>query len=248
MKEKPRLVFSDFDGTLTHGQELKPVIFDILNLLSEKNVPLVIVTGRSKSWAHFFLTHFPTIHHVISEGGGVLSSKDSDGSKHNLHDRVLISQNEVTRLEHFTEALIKKFPDLLLSADSFGRQTDRAIELSYIMANDERANSIKEFMKAENVNFSTSNVHLNYWCGDFSKFGAVEIFLRDCTDITDIESIYFGDALNDQSMFKSFPFSVGVSNLKDFEDLLEHKPSLILEGAENEGPFGVMNYLSSVLK
>ncbi len=54
---KPKLVLSDFDGTLTEHTELTPKFFEILELLKASNIPLLIVTGRSLSWAHFLLTH-----------------------------------------------------------------------------------------------------------------------------------------------------------------------------------------------
>ena len=51
----PSIVFSDFDGTLTDHTEFSPAFFEILSLLKEQNTPLVIVTGRSLSWAHFLI-------------------------------------------------------------------------------------------------------------------------------------------------------------------------------------------------
>ncbi|MBT3584037.1 MAG: HAD-IIB family hydrolase [Halobacteriovoraceae bacterium] len=243
-----KLVFSDFDGTLTHGQELTPVFFDVLDLLTKKKIPLIIVTGRSKSWAHFFLTHIENIPYVISEGGGVISSKNHIAGRNLLSDHLMVPEIEVRRLEHFTEALKKRFPDILLSVDSFGRHTDRAIELSYLEANEERAQSIKEFLELENINYSCSNVHLNYWCGDISKYTAVKHLLVNTLKIDEESCIYFGDAPNDQTMFEHFDNSVGVSNLKEFEAQLSYKPSIILEGHQNEGPSGVFNHLTSILK
>ena len=60
--------------------------------------------------------------------------------------------------------------------------------------------------------------------------------------------MYYGDALNDETMFKHFPHSVGVSNINDVLDKLEFKPSVVLEGKDNEGPYGVFNHLTSHLK
>jgi HAD superfamily hydrolase (TIGR01484 family) len=242
---KTRLVFSDLDGTLTHGVELGPVFFDSISLLEKQNIPLVIVTGRSKSWAHFLLTHVPYLKHIISEGGGNLSFRDEEGA---LHDKLLVDANEPMRLIEATNKLYDAFEDLELSADSFGRETDRAIELGWLKSDPSREKQIKEFFDKENVSWSESSVHLNYWCGDISKYTAVSYFLKAHTDCSEDECLYFGDALNDESMFKHFPLSVGVSNIKDVLDKLKHKPSVILEGSENEGPYGVFNYLSTHLK
>mgnify|MGYP000963175591 CR=1 FL=1 len=60
------------------------------------------------------------------------------------------------------------------------------------------------------------------------------------------ETIFYGDAMNDESMFKDFQNSVGVSNIISVLDKLTHKPSIVLEGKENAGPNGVLHHLKEV--
>ena len=71
-----KIVLSDFDGTLTFKEELGAIFFEILDLLKGKQIPLVIVTGRSLSWGHFLLTHFPFLTDVIVEGGGIIVKRN----------------------------------------------------------------------------------------------------------------------------------------------------------------------------
>ena len=61
------------------------------------------------------------------------------------------------------------------------------------------------------------------------------------------DGVFFGDSLNDQTMFKSFKNSVGVANISAVIDRLEFKPTTILTGDENVGPWGVLNYLKKTL-
>lgn len=239
---KFKIVFSDFDGTLTYNESLRPVFFELLNFLESKKTPLVIVTGRSLSWGHFLLTHFPHLLDVIVEGGGTMVSRGAD---HRITEDCLISNTDVERLAHFCLDLKKQFPHLSLSADSFGRKTDRAIEL-YDLTDPGLFSSVKEFMRAHKINFSTSNVHLNFWCGEINKYTAVTHYLKK-HNVDEAGCIFFGDSLNDQAMFKSFHHSVGVSNIASILDRLEHKPKVILSGVENIGPFGVLNYLQKEL-
>lgn len=241
MNSKLKIVFSDFDGTLTLHEKLGPVFFDILNLLNSHNIPLVIVTGRSLSWGHFLLTHFP-LQDVIVEGGGARVYKNGKM----IEEELYVSQLEVDRLSKFCELLKKDSPQLKLSADSFGRKTDRAIEL-WDLQDGVFFHHIEELLQDKGVNFSTSNVHLNFWCGEISKYKAVMSFLND-KKISADEAVFFGDSLNDQSMFKSFKNSVGVSNISKVLHQLEHKPSVILQGVENEGPNGVYQYLKTLLE
>jgi HAD superfamily hydrolase (TIGR01484 family) len=243
---KPKLILSDFDGTLTEHTELTSKFFEILDQLKTHNIPLVIVTGRSLSWAHFLLTHLSALDHVIAEGGGVLVSKDDMGF---LHNHYFVEEMELDRLNHYSEKICKKYPGIRLSADSFGRSTDRALELFDLQKDPELFKRIKLDLDKDNINHSTSNVHLNFWCGEISKFNAVSKFMeKNYGDISLDETVYYGDSLNDQSMFQHLKYSVGVSNIKEVLKDMEYRPSIILEGDENKGPAGVLNHLSELLK
>jgi HAD superfamily hydrolase (TIGR01484 family) len=238
---KTKIVFSDFDGTLTVKGFLTKEFFEILSAVHFCECPLVIVTGRSLSWGHFLLTHFP-LDHVIVEGGGIVVSK----SGKNITEEALVPVEELERLAQFTELLKKKFPGVPLSADSFGRKSDRAIEL-FDMDADADLESVRSFMDEHKINHSTSNVHLNFWCGEMSKSeGSSYVLRKYYKGIKEDEALFFGDALNDQSMFKDFKHCVGVSNIAKCLDQLDYRPSVILEGEENNGPFGVLNYLKSI--
>lgn len=232
-----KIVFSDFDGTLTYKEGLSPIFFDILSFLESKKTPLVIVTGRSLSWGHFLLTHFPYLTDVIVEGGGAIVTRKGKF----ITEECLISKADVKRLADFCASFSAKFPNVPLSVDSFGRKTDRAIEL-HDLQDGVLFHHIEDYLREQNINFSTSNVHLNFWCGEVSKFKAVEHFLKQ-KQINATEGIFFGDSLNDQTMFKSFKNSVGVANISTVIDRLEFKPTTILTGDDNVGPWGVLNHL-----
>lgn len=236
-----KIIFSDFDGTLTYKESLSPVFFEILDLLESKKTPLVIVTGRSLSWGHFLLTHFPFLTDVIVEGGGAIVSRSGKF----ITEECLVSESDVLKLADFAEEMAETFPKVKLSVDSFGRKTDRAIEL-HDLQDGVLFHHIEDFLRGHNINFSTSNVHLNFWCGEVSKYLAVKHFLKK-HKADENKCIFFGDSLNDQAMFKSFSNSVGVANISAIIDQLEFKPSTILKGDENIGPFGVLNYLKQYL-
>ena len=236
-----KIVFSDFDGTLTNNGKLGAVFFDILNQIESHNSELVIVSGRSLSWGHFFLTHFP-LKHVIMEGGGVIASKSVDGV---ISEENLVTSEEIQKLENITKEILEKFPKCVLSADSFGRRTDRAIEFSQMGKED--IEEVEQFLHKNKVNFSRSNVHINYWCGEMSKGSAVKYFLsQHAPHIKEDETIFYGDAANDESMFELFSNTVGVSNIMAILDQLQYKPSIILEGKDNSGAHGVFNHLREI--
>ncbi|MBY0516445.1 MAG: Cof-type HAD-IIB family hydrolase [Bacteriovoracaceae bacterium] len=238
-----KIAFSDFDGTLTlDNRELTKTFFDVIEHLKIHGQELVIVSGRSISWGHFLLTHFSNLKGVIMEGGGVILTRNK---RNDIDEHLLIDQGEVQTLANVTEELQRVFPKCPLSADSFGRKTDRAIEFEFMQ--DEEIAQVLQFFKTKKVNYSKSNVHINFWCGDVSKYNGVMAYLEKIRpDVDKSEALFFGDAPNDQSMFQSFENSVGVSNIRHCLSRLEHKPRIILEGVENEGPNGVLNYLKKM--
>ena len=207
-------------------------------------MPLVIVTGRSISWGHFLLTHFPYLNEVIVEGGGAMVYRQGDA----ILEKCFVSENDLTKLNQVVEKMAKHFPQVKLSVDSFGRKTDRAIEL-HDLADLQCQTSfveIEQFLKSQEISFSTSNVHLNFWSGDISKYKAVCAYLESRNLKLD-EGIFYGDSINDSTMFEHFPTTVGVSNIDKVLDRLKFKPSIVLEGDANEGPYGVLNHLKSSL-
>lgn len=223
------------------GRELTRDFFEIIDFIHKHEHELVIVSGRSISWGHFFLTHFP-LKACIMEGGGVILHLDERGE---IVQEPLVSKEELSRLENFTEKIKHHFPHVPLSADSFGRMTDRAIE--FHLMDEEWVNDVMKFMEQEQINYSKSNVHINFWCGNISKYLGVVYFLKHYRPHLKQENAwFFGDAPNDESMFELFHNSVGVSNIQKCLHRLNHKPRIILEGEENAGPKGVLNYIKKL--
>jgi hydroxymethylpyrimidine pyrophosphatase-like HAD family hydrolase len=218
-----------------------PVFFEVLAQVERLKSELVVVTGRSVSWAHFLLTHFPKMRACISEGGGVISVRD----KHHILDHSQVSKTDEERTAQAALDLVAKL-GVTLSTDSFGRRTDRAIELDFL-EEPHFLNEVQKFLDDHRINYSVSSVHLNFWAGTMSKSRACETFLANFRGgMAKEETVFFGDSLNDESMFSNFPNTVGVSNIKPILKKLPKSPTLILEGKENEGPYGVLNFLKRI--
>lgn len=243
--QKPKIVFSDFDGTLTLGTALGPIFFKILDLCSEQALNFVVVTGRSVQWSYFTLTHIPGLQLSIAEGGGVWVEKKSE---HELITHFNITPEEKEHLEMTTLELLKKFP-VNLSADSSGRLTDRAIELFEFSDKGNLKNEVEAYLEEKQLHHSTSSVHLNFWAGEISKSKAMQKILNQFyPDVKKEELVYFGDSLNDETVFRDYPHTVGVANLEKIQGQLKHLPQVILRGDDYHGPYGVYFYLHSLLK
>jgi HAD superfamily hydrolase (TIGR01484 family) len=236
-----KAIFSDFDGTLTSQGKLGALFFDILNICHQNHAQFIVCSGRSLSWGHFLLTHF-SMEYAIMEGGGVILSRKDNKL---IQEELLVSEEELCKLQEFVKRLQKEFPKAILSPDSFGRKTDRALEIFYM--DGVMVSEIEALMQESQINYSRSNVHLNFWSGDVSKYKATMHLLKKyLPQIDEEETIFYGDSTNDESMFQFFTNTVGVSNIFTILDQLKYKPKIILEGKDFSGPLGVFAHLKEI--
>lgn len=234
-----KIIFSDFDGTLTDNGLLGSSFFELLDELKMKNVPLIIVSGRSASWGQFLLTHFE-LDCAIMEGGGVILRKVNGLIKHQL----MVENEDLENLHKIYQEVLQT-KGVISAADNLGRLTDRAIEAEK-MKNDD-VDKVVNFLDGRKVHHSRSNVHLNFWCGNVSKARAIETILEE-RHISESACCYFGDSLNDQSVFEYMTHTIGVSNISKVLSQMTHKPKLVLKGKDNEEIHGVSRFVKDLLK
>jgi Lhr-like helicase len=107
------------------------------------------------------------------EGGGVILHKNKEGM---IEEEYLVSPVELEQIEKITNDLVVMFPEAILSKDSFGRRVDRALEYRHM--DKETLDAVKKYLDNEGVTYSQSNVHLNFWFGEVSKFKACDYFFK----------------------------------------------------------------------
>ena len=81
-------------------------------------------------------------------------------------------------------------------------------------------------------------MHVNFWPGRFDKLTACKRVVREMLGgrPDDLEPyLYVGDALNDEPMFRGFPRSVGVANVRDVWEELGAKPARVTRQREGAG-------------
>ncbi len=101
-----------------------------------------------------------------------------------------------------------------------------------------QARRIEELLRARGFNAVRSSVHVNFWPGRFDKLTACKRVVKEALrgrpdDLAPY--IYVGDALNDEPMFRGFPRSVGVANVRDVWDELGAKPARVTRRREGAG-------------
>ena len=92
-----------------------------------------------------------------------------------------------------------------------------------------------------------SSIHVNGWFGDYDKLSAAKVFANNDLgvdlEVHNDEFVFVGDSPNDEPMFRFFKNSVGVQNVMDFEDRLEHLPRFITPSRSGASFVEVVNAL-----
>ena len=91
-------------------------------------------------------------------------------------------------------------------------------------------NDIKSMADVMGASYAQSSIHLNIWFGDYSKSKGLLAFMNLCgidEETLKEESIYLGDALNDEEMFKLIPNSIGMKSVLDKKEEFKTLPKYI---------------------
>lgn len=242
-----KYIFSDFDGTLTDQGMISSSFCEFLQYVKKNKLLLILVTGRSVSWGHFFLTHFPIQFAVVESGGVVLWKEGRGKNDHSIHQQVLLHPAELKNLSYHHNNLAHKFPHLHWALDNTGRLSDRAIEISYLKKHKKIHREILQYLDKNKIVHSTSNVHLNWTTGKgINKWSGVKWLVKNILAKNETvllnNAIYCGDSTNDEVMFKHFKYSLGVANIKPYLKFMQSHPQIIAQQPEING---VLEFLAS---
>lgn len=233
-------VFTDVDGTLTTGDRIESRTLRALERLGRAAVRVVLVSGRPAGWGECWARTLP-VDGVIVENGGVTFARDGRGRlrKTYAQPRGRRELNRARLLREVRQAM-RQVPGARLSSDSAHTEVDIAIdynEETKLRPEDVRALELR--LKRRGVTVARSSVHLNCWIGSFDKLWAVRRFLASEWNIPlrkkDPRFVYVGDSLNDSPMFGGFSLAVGVANVLEVLDSLQHRPAFVTRGREGRG-------------
>jgi HAD superfamily hydrolase (TIGR01484 family) len=236
---KVRAIFADVDGTLTTSGRLTASTLRALEGLEADGVRVVLVSGRPAGWAECWARQWP-VAGVVAENGGLyltfrrgrLRRVYSEGPGERVRNRAALRRH--------VAAALAAVPGARLSSDSAATEVDLAID----HAEDAHlgpgaAAALEAFLAARGVTAVRSSVHVNCWLGRFDKLTAVRRFLRRewRTALRPREDrfAFVGDSLNDAPMFRAFPLSVGVANVRRVVQELEALPAFVTRAPEGRG-------------
>jgi len=154
------------------------------------------------------------------------------------------------RLATLQEQILTEIPGCMVSVDQPYREADLAIDF----CEDVEPLPLTEVKKIVSLFESAgavakiSSIHVNGWFGDYDKLAMTRRFFEEVYRL-DLDShkesmIFTGDSPNDAPMFNFFPNGVGVANVLEFTDELEHKPQWV---TKDKGGYGFAEMVDILL-
>ena len=242
-------VLTDIDDTLTTQGEITLDALGALYDLKAAGLPVIAVTGRSVGWSAPFALAWP-VDAIVAENGAVALFSSKKGLRSNQdrpeqlsklyqqHDAIRIA-NQLA-MQRVTQRVLHEVDGAVLAQDSAGRETDMAIDHSeFARLGQEKIAQAVRIMRGEGMNATVSSIHVNGWFGAHNKLQgarwAVRELLQRNLDLEMAQWAFVGDSTNDELMFKAFPNSVGVANVRRFEAQLASLPHYITRGERGAG-------------
>jgi hydroxymethylpyrimidine pyrophosphatase-like HAD family hydrolase len=151
-------------------------------------------------------------------------------------------------MQRIAQRVLKEVPGTIMAQDSNGRETDIAFDHSeFHKLSQNQIQQVLHLLKQEGMTATVSSIHINAWFGDHNKWHGAQWILKELTG-RDLEQeldqwVYVGDSTNDQVMFEHFTHSVGVANIKRFENELKHLPQYIANQERGAGFAEFVNFL-----
>jgi len=249
--KKVRFILTDVDDTLTWHSELPTGTYKALSDLLTAGYVVIPVTGGCAGWSDLMARLWP-VSGVITEGGACFFSKQADGK---LAYKYWTSAEEmkIQKEELLAKVmpLLIDYPPLALAQDQAYRLTDVAVDYAQDIvpsAIEAKAALLKKLSEL-GIQAKASSIHINIWHGDYDKYAMAQRVLKQEYGLSDQEiieqTLYVGDAPNDESMFAKFPLSVGVANILQHLDEMTYQPCCV---THKSGGYGFIEVAERLLQ
>ena len=250
-KQQIRYVLTDIDDTLTLDGKLPAVAYSAMERLQQTGIKVIPITGRPAGWCDHIARMWP-VDGLVGENGAFYFYYDSKKQKmvRSFWRSEEQRREDKLKLAALQEQILHKVPGCRVSVDQPYREADLAIDF----CEDVQPLTMPEVKKIVSIFESAgavakiSSIHVNGWFGDYDKLSMTKRFFSEVFRV-DLDSqkelvIFSGDSPNDAPMFSFFPNGVGVANVLQFADDLEHKPAWI---TKEKGGYGFAEMVDILL-
>ncbi len=246
-------VFTDIDDTLTTDGSITPDALQALAQLQAAGLQVVAITGRPVGWCEAFAATWP-VDAIVAENGAVAlvpeKSLEENGLQPSPTMRRPLSKlyqqtagtraTNQARMQQIGTRVMFEVPGAFITRDSDGRETDLAFDYhEHARLTPATVQRVVNLLQGFGMHTTVSSIHIHGCFGDFNKWQGAnwivrELLQRDLSRELD-RWVFVGDSGNDQAMFEHFTHSVGVANIRRFEEQLTHLPRYVTPSERGAG-------------
>ncbi|PZU93168.1 MAG: HAD family hydrolase [Pseudanabaena sp.] len=226
------LIASDIDGTLTHNGKFSSNFISTLLNLQSAEIRVLLVTGRSAGWVSALVNYLP-VAGAIAENGGLFLHPN--GQQDLLSSIPNIARHRIL-LENTFHHIKQLSPNLHPSTDNQFRITDWTFDVDNLSTDD--LEKIAWQCQQIGWSFTYSNVQCHIKPLNQDKATGLDKVLKShFPELNSRQVLTIGDSPNDEAMFdpEKFPISVGVANVRHYQNKMLHLPKYITQASEFAG-------------
>jgi len=228
-----RLVATDMDGTLTRKGKFTSELLQSLQDLATAGIEVVIITGRSAGWVSGLAYYLPIVG-AVAENGGLFFFGGSEKPVALTPIPDLVAHRQ--QLASAFQQLQIQFPHIQESADNRFRVTDWTFDVKGLSTDEIK--TLSHLCQQMGWGFTYSNVQCHIKpLGQDKAIGLLQVLREYFPQYTPEQVVTVGDSPNDESLFdeRYFSLSVGVANVLEYAEQLQHQPAYVTSAAEGEG-------------
>jgi HAD superfamily hydrolase (TIGR01484 family) len=241
LKNRIGYVLTDIDDTLTLQGRLPSVALAAMEELQRAGIRVIPVTGRPAGWCDHIARMWP-IDGLVGENGAFYFAYDRAEKK--MIRRYWQSEKKRLanrlKLDALQKRILADVPGCRVSVDQPYREADLAIDFCEDVdpLPMEQVREIVRIFTDGGAQAKISSIHVNGWFGTYDKLAMSRLFLSEMfnQDLDQVKDrvLYCGDSPNDEPMFRYFPCSVGVANVRQFTREMDVLPAWVTK--EEGGP------------
>lgn len=221
----------DIDDTVTRGGRLELPAFEAMHALADAALHLVAVTGRPLGWADVVALHWP-VDAAVGENGAGWVWRTGGMLREGYFEPEEERRSYAELFERVRRRVGAELPHVRETSDQRARRCDLAFDVGEAVTLPPRdIDALVAIIEAEGARSSVSSVHAHAIPGDWDKARGIVRAVRDALGI-EVEDdpgrwLFIGDSANDAAAFDFFPFSIGVSNVRDHLERLTVRPKFV---------------------
>jgi HAD superfamily hydrolase (TIGR01484 family) len=235
-KSKIKFVLTDIDDTLTVSGLLPSMALAAMESLQQAGIRVIPITGRPAGWCDHIARMWP-VDGLVGENGAFYFYYDNQKKKmlRRYWKTEKLRKEDRQKLNALKSEILRTVPGAKISADQPYREADLAVDFCEDVSPlpTKSIEKIVNIFQKAGAQAKVSSIHVNGWFGNYDKLSMTRLLFKEIFHVNlepeNDKALFIGDSPNDCPMFAFFPHSVGVANVLNFKNQLDHEPAWITE-------------------